>query len=461
MLKKTLIALGLIGITGGGCWGYVSYRDYQKQEHIRLLKERDESIARMIIEQRENLIKQEQDKIREAEEEAARQLRIANGNPIIEEKTTYYPDSQKKKAQFTLLEGKVEGVKTMWYLNGNKEIETNYKNGLKNGVETKWLENGQKKSEISYKDDLKDGLSAYWDENGDKSSETEYKDNKNHGKDLDYDKGVLVEEKYYVEGKLHGIHRIYNKYSKTVDAFYQNGLLEGAYLELAFKDTKVEESFYKLGKPQGVYRTWYSDNGHPKEEYNYINGLLNGDNYSWDSGVRKYGIRGNTDRAKYHETYDMNRLIKVSSTYSTGEARSLEEYIPEEDRIKVMQWYKDGSISMEAYKRQVENKYGDDPAFVFVDFVRFYAQDGQLLLEAFYNDQGEKSGKCTKWIVGNSTYPSDIIEYDDTGMKGWRYNYKLIRGYASCKLSDSDVEKIFGAQFGKFIPYSHVSNIHD
>ncbi|WP_077928217.1 toxin-antitoxin system YwqK family antitoxin [Wohlfahrtiimonas populi] len=459
MLKKALIALGLVGITGSGYWGYVSYRDYQKQEYIRLLKERDESIARMIIEQRENLIKQEQDKIREEEEEVARQLRIANGNPIIEEKTTYYPGSQKKKAQFTLLEGKVEGIKTMWYFNGNKEIETNYKNGLKNGVETKWLENGQKKSEISYKDDLKDGLSTYWDENGDKSSETEYKDNKNHGKDLDYDKGVLVEEKYYVEGKLHGIHRIYNKYSKTVDAFYQNGLREGAYLEL-YNKNKVEDSFYKLGKRHGIYKTRYLNND-PKEEYYYVDGLLDGDNYSWDGEERNLVGNSAANRSNYHEIYDMNRLIKVSSTYSTGEPRSLEEYIPEEDRIKVTQWYKDGAVSMEAYKRQVENKYGDAPAFVFVDFVRFYAQNGQLLLEAFYNGQGEKSGKCTKWIAGNSTYPSDIIEYDDTGMKGWRYDYKVIRGGTNCQLSDEELKQIFGAKFGKFIPYTHVSNIND
>ena len=40
----------------------------------------------------------------------------------------------------------------MWYENGQKNTELNYKDGKLDGQQTEWNENGQKESEGNYKD---------------------------------------------------------------------------------------------------------------------------------------------------------------------------------------------------------------------------------------------------------------------------------------------------------------------
>ena len=60
--------------------------------------------------------------------------------------------------------------------NGQKQVEGNYKEGMKDGHWTYWYENGQKESEGNFKEGMEDGLWILWDENGQKKSEGNYKD---------------------------------------------------------------------------------------------------------------------------------------------------------------------------------------------------------------------------------------------------------------------------------------------
>jgi antitoxin component YwqK of YwqJK toxin-antitoxin module len=57
-------------------------------------------------------------------------------------------------------------VETLWYDNGQRAIETHFKDGEKDGVETVWFESGQKKSETPYRAGKKDGLQTNWDVKG-------------------------------------------------------------------------------------------------------------------------------------------------------------------------------------------------------------------------------------------------------------------------------------------------------
>ncbi len=63
----------------------------------------------------------------------------------------------------------------LWYENGQKQDEANYKNGKLDGTYTIWYENGQKQNEVNYKDGKKNGLSTFW-VNGEKLNEIIYKD---------------------------------------------------------------------------------------------------------------------------------------------------------------------------------------------------------------------------------------------------------------------------------------------
>ena len=73
-------------------------------------------------------------------------------------------------------DGKLNGLSTWWYENGQKECENHYKDGKLNGLSTWWYENGQKEYEIHYKDGKLNGLSTWWYENGQIECEGFFKD---------------------------------------------------------------------------------------------------------------------------------------------------------------------------------------------------------------------------------------------------------------------------------------------
>ena len=62
-----------------------------------------------------------------------------------------------------------------WFKSGQKERETNYKNGVLHGPSTHWYANGQKREQGNHKDDQRSGLWTEWYENGQKKSEKNYK----------------------------------------------------------------------------------------------------------------------------------------------------------------------------------------------------------------------------------------------------------------------------------------------
>ena len=84
-------------------------------------------------------------------------------------------------------DGKPHGLQSVWYENGQKSSEFTVKDGKPHGLMTSWYENGQKKSENPWKDGYKDGLDTWWFENGQKRLEHTYKD------------GELISEKRWDE----------------------------------------------------------------------------------------------------------------------------------------------------------------------------------------------------------------------------------------------------------------------
>ena len=76
-------------------------------------------------------------------------------------------------------DGKMDGLWTWWYENGQKKEEITFKNGKRDGLETEWWSNGQKINEMTYKDGKEwDGKWTSWsdDENKLKVYEETYKD---------------------------------------------------------------------------------------------------------------------------------------------------------------------------------------------------------------------------------------------------------------------------------------------
>jgi antitoxin component YwqK of YwqJK toxin-antitoxin module len=111
------------------------------------------------------------------------------------------------------------------YRNGQKEGETNYKNGKINGLATMWHENGQKKYEGNYKDSKRDGLTTVWYENGQKMSEGSYKNGKRDGLLTNWrENGEKIREENYKDGKLNGLDTKFSNGRKTKETNYKDGV---------------------------------------------------------------------------------------------------------------------------------------------------------------------------------------------------------------------------------------------
>jgi len=153
--------------------------------------------------------------------------------PVFPPNHPLHPDSNKREVV-------KNGKSTLWYGDGQKKLEKNYKDNKKDGKWTVWYENGQIKSEGNYKDDKQDGKWTWWHENGQKWSEGNYKDDKQDGKwTVWYENGQIKSEGNYKDDKQDG------KWTW----WYKNG-------------QKKEEHNYKDGKHDGKWTRW-NENGIP------------------------------------------------------------------------------------------------------------------------------------------------------------------------------------------------------
>lgn len=90
--------------------------------------------------------------------------------------TTKYSNGNLKEKYSVTQKNVKDGVYTLWFENGNKDSETNYKNGIENGVSSAWYESGKIGLIANCKDGKLDGLMTSWYENGQKKAEKMYKD---------------------------------------------------------------------------------------------------------------------------------------------------------------------------------------------------------------------------------------------------------------------------------------------
>ena len=79
-----------------------------------------------------------------------------DGKPYTGFYTNYYDrvNDQQGYIEEYYKDGKLNGLSTWWYENGQKEIENHYKDGKLNGLSTCWYENGQIEGEGFFKDGI-------------------------------------------------------------------------------------------------------------------------------------------------------------------------------------------------------------------------------------------------------------------------------------------------------------------
>jgi len=154
--------------------------------------------------------------------------------------------------------GKKEGLYLLWDINGQKRSEGNFKNGKEDGSWLTWYANGKMKNKINYKNGRFDGLAVSWYENGQKKSESNYK-----AELLNYRNGT----------NFHGRVTQWDENGrKTSEGNYRNG-------ERVSADFQSVENAFQAGKdahdaagvPDKESAKWYllaAEQGHIKAQLN-------------------------------------------------------------------------------------------------------------------------------------------------------------------------------------------------
>lgn len=109
----------------------------------------------------------------------------------------------------TFVEGKLNGIYTAYYANGQKMGLTHYKRGVKHGKAIAWHENGNIASKVNFEDGKKQGRLEIYYPNGQLNTRTFYSKGEKDSTytqwevtgDLyyraSYDMGELIDEKYF------------------------------------------------------------------------------------------------------------------------------------------------------------------------------------------------------------------------------------------------------------------------
>ena len=134
-----------------------------------------------------------------------------------------YKDGQKQN-ESNYKDGKEEGLKIMWYPNGQKRAEGNFKDGWEDGLWLEWHENGQKKQETNWKDNKEEGPSTMWYKNGQKFREGNFKDGREDGLWLGWHpNGQKLAEADFKDGELI-YEKFWNSKGESVNSFEETGL---------------------------------------------------------------------------------------------------------------------------------------------------------------------------------------------------------------------------------------------
>lgn len=124
----------------------------------------------------------------------AKAVEIKSTGPNRYQRTSWYSNGQ-LKSQIDYVSGKMDGLFTLWDVNGHKVREGNLLHGVHDGLWLSWHENGQLATSVLYKNGLRDGKWENWHENGVKFREGEYINGKASGIMPIWDEnGTLIEK---------------------------------------------------------------------------------------------------------------------------------------------------------------------------------------------------------------------------------------------------------------------------
>jgi len=177
-------------------------------------------------------------------------------------KIDYY-DNDVIKAEYTLLNGKINGLLKLYDEFGNLQKTTNFNNGVANGRVVEYKENGEKNAEYIISDDTKNGLLTFY-ENNKISYTTNFVNDLKNGQHTSYyyneddEKLFLKEYGQYIKDKKNGPWKTFyvdGKVEKlTTYTNYLNDVLNGDFQEI--KNDSLIIGNYRNDLLNGSYKIY-------------------------------------------------------------------------------------------------------------------------------------------------------------------------------------------------------------
>ena len=171
---------------------------------------------------------------------------------------------------------------------GNYTRTSNYKDGIRQGQWMETWEDGTPRKQMSYKDGKKDGKWITYSKSGTPSKSTSYKDDEMNGEEISYYTDGTVEKSVsYAGGKKNGLTRefYYGSGIPKSEFNFRNGLRDGNYKRFYEDGTLREEG--RCEKDDEVYRKEYYDNGQLKSVAERNGGAWNTTERYHPDGTRK------------------------------------------------------------------------------------------------------------------------------------------------------------------------------
>ncbi len=139
----------------------------------------------------------------------------------IQEYDILYPDGSLRAHMRLNEDGNKNGLVTVYYRNGAKSVEANYKHGTTHGLYTAWYSTGKKMNETEYTDGIRNGYLTAWYANGNVQHEGWYKGDLKQGLWRYYfQNGKLKNEIYYLNDNTDGWYKEYNVNGELTDIYY-------------------------------------------------------------------------------------------------------------------------------------------------------------------------------------------------------------------------------------------------
>lgn len=119
----------------------------------------------------------------------------------------YDPNTNKLISTEPYVNGKIQGVRKVFFADGKIAEEVTYVNGVKEGTYKQYTEKGLVLEESTYKNDKLHGPATFRDGHGDIVSKGQFADNKKTGKWQFFEKGKKVREEDLTNKKTQLAHR--------------------------------------------------------------------------------------------------------------------------------------------------------------------------------------------------------------------------------------------------------------